>query len=208
MRGFIKKIVVAATTFSLLLLFLFLFHAPLLRVIGNHLIDEDPVETTEAAFVLSGDAWDRGNAAIKLYQKGFTRKIICTGENVPRLFLITGISYQESELTQLYLLSKGIPLRDVELLCKGTSTKEEADYILAYCKERGIKKLTIISTKFHTRRIANTFRKKFRQAGMELLIHGAPSSAYSENEWWKSENGLIFVNNEYIKIVYYLLKNF
>lgn len=208
MKHILKKFAFAALAASAMLLLLLLFHAPLLRFIGNQLIDEDRLTKTQAAFVLSGDAWDRGNEAIKLYKKGFAEKIICTGENVPRLFLIAGIPYPESELTQLHLLSGGIPAQDIELLCKGTSTKEEADYILAYCREHNIKKLTIISTRFHTRRIGNTFRKQFADAGLQLHIHGAPSSAYRENEWWKSENGLIFVNNEYIKILYYWLKGY
>ena len=29
----------------------------------------------------------------------------------------------------------------------------------------------------------------------ELIIHGSPSSRYDENYWWKSEQGLIMVNN-------------
>ena len=208
MKRFFKKTAIAAAGCCMLLLLLFLFRVPLLRFVGNQLIDEDEVEKTPAVFVLSGDAWDRGNEAIKLYKQGFAEKIICTGENVPRLFLIAGIPYPESELTQLHLLANGIPARDIELLCKGTSTKEEADYILEYCKQRDIKKLAIISTRFHTRRIGNTFRKKFEEAGLELIICGAPSSAYDENEWWKSENGLIFVNNEYIKILYYWMKGY
>ncbi len=208
MKRFLKRTVIVTTGCCVLLILLFLLHAPLLRIIGNQLIDEDSVEKTPALFVLSGDAWDRGNEAIKLYKHGFAEKIICTGENVPRLFLIAGIPYPESELTQLHLLASGIPTRDIELLCKGTSTKEEADYILEYCKLHDIKKLTIVSTKFHTRRIGNTFRKKFEDAGLQLIIRGAPSSAYDENEWWKSENGLIFVNNEYIKVLYYWMKGY
>lgn len=208
MKSFLKKTAITAIVCCGLLFLAFLFHVPLLRMIGNQLIDEDPIEKTPAVFVLSGDAWDRGNEAIKLYKQGFAEKIICTGENVPRLFLIAGIPLPESELTQLHLLASGIPAHDIELLCKGTSTKEEADYILEYCKQRDIKKLAIVSTKFHTRRIGNTFRKKFEDAGMQLIIRGAPSSGYDENEWWKSENGLIFVNNEYIKILYYWLKGY
>jgi len=208
MKRFLKRTAILAAFICAALALLFLFHASILRCIGNQLIDDDPIEKTQAVFILSGDAWDRGNEAIKLYKQGFAEKIICTGENVPRLFLIAGIPYPESELTQLHLLSNGIPACAIELLCKGTSTKEEADYILEYCRQQEIKNLTIISTKFHTRRIGNTFRKKFEDAGMQLLIHGAPSSAYNESEWWKSENGLIFVNNEYIKILYYWMKGY
>lgn len=208
MKRFLKKTAIVVTTCCALLFVLVLFHAPLLRKAGNYLIDEDPLKKTPVMFILSGDAWDRGNEAVKLYKQGFTQKIVCTGENVPRLFLIAGIPFPESELTQLHLLANGIPASAIELLCKGTSTKEEADYILDYCRQHGLNRVAIVSTKFHTRRIGNTFRKKFNEAGIQLIIHGAPSSGYDENEWWKSENGLIFVNNEYIKILYYWFKGY
>lgn len=208
MKGLFKKLFGATAILLVLLLVFFLLHVPILRAFGNFLIKEDEMEKVPALFVLSGDAWDRGNEAVRLYKEGFAEKLICTGENVPRLFLITGIPYLESELTQFHMVANGVPAEKVELICKGTSTKEEADVILAYCQEHGIKKLAVVSTKFHTRRIRNTFRKKFEDAGMQLIIRGAPSSAYNETEWWKNEDGLIFVNNEYIKITYYWLKGY
>lgn len=208
MRVRIKSIFLVAVLLAGVLIVSVVFHAPILRLAGNYLIDEDVPEKTPVLFILSGDAWDRGNEAARLYKSGFAGKLICTGGNVPRLFLIAGVSSLESELTQRHLIANGVPSRDIELLCMGTSTKEEADYILSYCKQQHIKKLGIVSSKFHTRRIANTFRKQFEAAGLQLRIYGAPSSAYNENEWWKSENGLIFVNNEYIKILYYRIKGF
>ena len=208
MKTFFKKIFLTVTVLCALLLLIFLLRAPLLRFAGNQLSCEDQLEKVEALFVLSGDPWDRGNEAVRIYKEGFADKIICTGENVPRLFLIADIQYPESELTRMNIIAQGVPQEDVILLSKGTSTKEEADYILEYCRRNNIKKPAVLSTKFHTRRIKNTFKSRFSEAGMELLIFGAPSSAYSESEWWKSEDGLIFVNNEHIKIFYYKLKGY
>lgn len=165
------------------------------------------MEPVPALFVLSGDAWDRGNEAALLYHEGLAEMLICTGENMPRLFLIANVDYLESELSRLHLLSLGVPDAKIRLLKKGTSTKEEADYILDYCKDNGITKAAVLSTKFHTRRIKRTFTAPFEEAGIQLIIHGAPSSGYDEDFWWKSESGLIFVNNEYIKIIYYWLKH-
>lgn len=204
---FLKNLFLAVLAFCLLLLLLFIFRIPILRSIGNQLIDEGNMEPVEALFVLSGDPWDRGNEAVRLYKQGLAEKIICTGENVPRLFLIAGIQYPESQLTRMNIIAQGVPPNDVALLTKGTSTKEEADHILAYCIQNNIKKVAVVSTKFHTRRVQYAFGEKFRDAGIHLIIHGAPSSAYDENYWWRSEDGLIFVNNEYIKIGYYWLNS-
>ncbi|HXH19014.1 MAG TPA: YdcF family protein [Chitinophagales bacterium] len=205
MKRFFRKLFFTAAGFGFMLLLLYIFRVSILRFIGNQLICEDKMEKVEALFVLSGDPWDRGNEAARLYKEGLAEKIICTGENVPRLFLIAGILYPESELTQMNIIAQGVPSKNVELLCKGTSTKEEADFILEYCLRHQIKKLAVVSTKFHTRRIQYTFRKQFKKAELQLIIHGAPSSEYDENYWWRNEEGLIFVNNEYIKIMYYRL---
>ncbi len=206
--SFLKKLLyTVAVLFALLLIFA-LLHVPILRFFGNQLVYENKMEHVPALFILSGGAWDRGNEAIRLYHEGYVEKIICTGENIPTLFKIAKIDYFESELTKMHLLNEGIPENDILLILKGTSTKEEADYILEYCRENNIKKLAVLSTKFHTERIKQTFKKRFEDEGLQLIIRGAPSSSYDENEWWKSENGLIFVNNEYIKIVYYKIRRF
>jgi uncharacterized SAM-binding protein YcdF (DUF218 family) len=207
-RKLIIKFIRIILALILLAVLFAVFHAPLLRFAGNMLICEDNMEKVPVLFVLSGDPWDRGNEAVQLYKQGLAEKIVCTGENIPRLFLIANIQYPESELTRMNIIAQGVPGDDVILLNKGTSTKEEADYILDYCRQNNIKKIAIVSTKFHTRRVKKTFSKKFREAGIELIIRGAPSSAYDESRWWQNEEGLIFVNNEYIKIMYYWLKGY
>ena len=163
MMRFLKKIFIAAVAFCALLVLLILFHVPVLQFIGCRLVYEDKIENVPVLFVLSGDPWDRGNEAVKLFKKGLAAKIICTGENVPRLFLIANIQYPESELTQMNIISQGVPANNVMLLSRGTSTKEESDYIIEYCRQHNIKKLGVISTKFHTRRIQNTFAKKIKE---------------------------------------------
>jgi len=206
MIRFLKTLLASAIACCCLLLLAFLFRVPILQFIGNRLIYEDSMEKVPALFVLSGDPWDRGNEAVSLYKEGLTEKIICTGESVPRLFLIAGIQYPESELTRMHIIAQGVPPSNMEILSKGTSTKEESDFIIEYCRQHNIKKAGVVSTRFHTRRIKNTFKKKFKEAGIDLIIHGAPSSVYEEDYWWKNEEGLIFVNNEYIKIMYYWVK--
>lgn len=202
-----RKFKLTLSLIILLAIFFLIFRTPLLQGVGNFLVYENPMEPVQAVFVLSGDAWDRGNEAAKLYKDGLTNHIICTGENVPRLFLIAKIEYLESELTKMHLLSLGIPEDKIILLKKGTSTREESDYILDYCLQNNLKKVAVLSTKFHTRRIKRTFVGKFKKNNIELIIRGAPSTGYDEDYWWHGENGLIFVNNEYIKIMYYWLKS-
>jgi uncharacterized SAM-binding protein YcdF (DUF218 family) len=184
---------------------LLLFHNPILKAMGNYLILEDSIEEVEALFVLGGGTFDRGNEAVKLYNNGHAPQIVCTSENIPSVLEVIDTLLTEAQLSQKHIANLGVPLENVIALNKATSTKEEAKVIHDYCKEHGLKKVMILSSKFHTRRVNKVFNQQFENSGIELVFRGAPSSKYKENKWWQKESGLLFVNNEYIKLMYYKL---
>ena len=190
----------------LVLLILFIVRKPILRALGNYLIYENDLQKTEAMFVLSGSPYDRGREAARLYKEDFAERIVCVGENVPHNFKVLDIQIIESELTKLQLIKSGVSDESITVLPKGTSTLEESDHILQYCRENGFAKVMVVSSKFHTRRIKQVFKKKFSRNGIEVVIRGAPSSEFNEQTWWENEYGLLFVNNEYVKQLYYLFK--
>ena len=192
----------------LLVLFavLFLKKTEILNFFGNFLIVENSFLQIDNAFVLSGGAFDRGNKAAELINSNKITKIICTGANQPPDFKALKIDMLESELTRKNIISQIADSSKVYLIKRGTSTLEESEIILDYCKINGIDSCVIISSKFHTRRIKQVFVKKFARENITVFISGAPSSSYDEKNWWKSENGLIALNNEYIKQLYYLFK--
>lgn len=199
------------TILLLFTLFLLLFKTPVLRSFAKFLIYENEIsEPYPLVFVLSGGSYDRGNYAAAVYKSGFIEKIVCTGENQsPDLMVYSeDKDILESTLTKIQIVKMGVPDSLIYLLKKGTSTLEESEFILEYCKQNNIKKCVVLSSKFHTKRVKQVFKKKFEEAGVKITITGAPSSAYNEMEWWKSESGLIAVNNEYIKQGYYFIKGF
>ena len=182
---------------------LYFFRHPLMRCVGNYLIEEDELQRTEALFVLSGNAESRAKESAKLLRSAYAPLAICTGEVVPDLFKEVGIEMNEAELSRSKLLTVGIANEKIRLLPIGTSTREEADAILAYCKDNRIRKIMVVSDKFHTNRINYAFRDKFENAGIDLILRGAPAINYSEDFWWANESGLLMVNNEYVKLFYY-----
>ena len=188
------------------LLCLVLFRYPIMRGFGNFLIAADEPQHVPVAFVLSGGPFDRGREAARLYHLGMIDTVICTGETVPQDIIALGLDHSEGDITKILMTNQGVPEDRIVLIEEGTSTLEESDIILAYCKQRGITKVGVISTQFHTRRVRRVFEDKFKKEGIEVLIFGAKADAYDEQAWWKSEYGLINLNNEYIKIGYYWLK--
>lgn len=196
--------------FLLFLLFLGLIYFQrvyILSAFGNFLVYENDIEFIETAFVLSGGAFDRGNKTAVLINENKIEKVICTGANKPPDFKALKIDMLESELTRKKIISQIKDSTKVSLLKVGTSTLEESEIILEYCLKNKLKECVIISSKFHTRRIKNVFLKKFKKEGIDVFIVGAASSSFDEDTWWESENGLINLNNEYIKLLYYFVKH-
>jgi uncharacterized SAM-binding protein YcdF (DUF218 family) len=194
--------------FLVLLLLLLLFRFPILRGIGSFLnVATKAPEKIETLFVLSGGGLDRGAEAARLFHDISIEKIICTGENYsPDLLVFSNDSVVESTLTKMRMVNMGVPDSIVHLLVKGTSTIEESEVILKYCLTNQIKYCYVLSSNFHTRRVKFALSKKFKKNDIQLKVLGAPSTFYDETKWWASEEGLISVNNEYIKLLVYWIK--
>lgn len=203
----LRKIVIVLGVILISLLLTYVIRRPILRVFGNYLIQEDELSQCDALFVLSGNPKDRAMESARLLKAGFAPKVVCTGESVHRILLVVGDSTDEAGLSRMELLAAGIPENQIEVLHIGTSTREESEAILAYCKIKGFKKIMVVSDKFHTNRIDYAFRDVFEDAGIQLILRGCPSTVYSESNWWANEEGLIMVNNEYIKLMYYYIKH-
>lgn len=173
---------------------------------GSYLTCIDSLQNVDVIFVLGGSAYDRGNEAAKIYHQGYAKYIVTTSGNIPDDLKALGIEYYESEITRLGILKNDVPDSCVLALKEATSTKEEAEVILKFCKTYEVRSCIILSSIFHTRRVKSVFSKLLESEGIKVIIRGAPSSIYNENKWWRYEQGMIMVNNEYVKLLYYALK--
>lgn len=200
-----KLIKYAVLFLVVLLLLLFFGKTFLLRGIGNYLIDESTPEKSDVIFVLGGNTFDRCNEAFDLLNNGFSDKIICTGKNVPTILEVFNLKYSEAETGVIHLKSLGVNDKSVRALNIGTSTKEESEAIIKLCTDSNYNRVIVVTDKFHTHRVKNVFLPLFEAENSELLIVGASSSLFDESVWWKSEEGLIMVNNEYMKLLYYFI---
>ena len=201
-----KKFIIIVSCIIGVSLVVFILRYPILRGMGNHLIYEDSLKHVDAIFVLSGQGYERGNEAARLYKQGIANKIVCTGGNKNSDFLAMKMDLYESAITQNDLLRCGVDSSAIDTVNRGKSTDDESKVILNYCKRNNIHSCIIVSSKFHTRRIKYAFKKKFESNGIAIIIHGAPSVIYNESVWWGNEYGAIALDNEYIKLLYYHLK--
>lgn len=192
-----------------------------MRGVGYYLMAETQLEKADAIFVLGGNINDRPVLAAKLYEEGWSEKIIPLGANFDfAQEVLLGCNPDcmsddcnpckpDALLMQEVLEEKlNIPFEAIVPLPEGTSTKEESDAILKFCKENGYQTIIVVSDLFHLKRISYVFIEKFEKEGIKVILRGAKNSQYNENFWWQYEAGLIMVNNEYIKLMYYWLKGY
>ena len=205
MKKFIKRLLIFTAVILLLAFGLYLARKPILRGVGNFLISEDVSEEVDAAFILSGGARERTRIANDIYPL-YTPLIITMGKNESNDLAAMGIKMKDAEIARKAILDLGIDSANVRMIPQGTSTYEEAQEILGYSNAEGFKRIMVVSSAFHTRRVRNVFDKGFREAGIEVVIKGVPPLEYDTDSWWNNESGMIFVFNEYAKLLYYSWK--
>lgn len=178
---------------------------PLLRGLGSWLVVSDTLVPSDAIVVLSSNPHERLPEAAKLWREQLAPVIITTGANQSPSLTVLGIEKPDAALGREVLAGMGIDSAALVALPLGTSTQEEAEAMLGYARREGLQRLILVTSALHTRRSAQVFRKAFEDSGIHLLVHPAPPVEYALDRWWESEEGLLFVNNEYVKLVYYAL---
>lgn len=191
---------------SVILVAGYAFREPLLRQCSKVLIQEDVLKNADAIIVLSGGGYDRGNEAVKLFNEGLGPVMICTGANPVYDLRSFGVDTLECYGSSANLLRLGVPDSCIRVIAAGTSTFEEADTLRHYLEANKYRTVILVTSKLHTGRVKRVFTHKFQGAAITFFVHGAASSRYDELNWWKNEDGLIALNNEWLKTIYYFLK--
>ena len=98
----------------------------------------------------------------------------------------------------------GIPEEDV-LILEGNSrsTQDEALTIREYIRNnREIKSIILVTSKFHSRRAKQIFKKALSVLDREIDIYSSPSKydPSSANQWWKDREDIKWVVLEYLKL--------
>ena len=185
---------------------LYFARVPIMKGFGKLLIKEDANTEVEAAFVLSSNALERGKLTADLYQRKLFPRVVTMGEGINASLLAMGIERTDAQVARQVLIDLGVDSSAIRTINRATSTYEESEQILGYADREGYHHIMVITSKFHTRRVKKVFGDKFRAKGIEVIVKGAEPENYEIDRWWESEEALIFVNNEYIKHLYYWWK--
>lgn len=134
-------------------------------------------EKADAAIVLGAAVWtdkpspvlaERLNHAIILYKENKVKKVIVTGG------LGKDEKFSEADVSEIYLIEKGIPAADILKETKSAITSENLEFSLPIVKANNISTVLIVSDPLHLRRAV----KIARDLGLEAFPSATPTTRY------------------------------
>lgn len=152
--------------------------------------------------ILGGETGSRSIRGLELYREGLSP-----------IILLSGIEYGELQTQQAYLdwraqflMSAGVPKSRILFDIGAQNSWEEAENTLLLMKQKGWRRVIVVSDPPHLRRLDWVWSKIFKDSGMEYSLSASHPSWWDERKWWRSEIGMKFVTMEYLKIGYYVVK--
>ncbi len=181
---------------------------PLLTDLGQYLVVNDKLTPSDIIFVLNGDYTTRPYYAAELYQQDLAPKVvIARAEDLPPAEM--GILPNDTDISVTIMEHLGVPPGNITILpFPGgvTSTFDEAEVLRNYAATADIQHVIIVTSAFHTRRAGWIFTRELAGMDITLEMAAAPYRDFNASNWWQSEDGMITLFNEYIKLAYYFSK--
>jgi len=197
--------------------------------------DNGKLHRADAILILGGGQDTRTVGAVALYRAGLAPVILLANEE-PLPFagyglarsgseiaieILTGVEQVPPQVIDIIGTSCSIDYASLErmsgrmswggLLCEldrfgfVTSTFEEAKALRLWCLANNARSVIIVTNPFHSRRVRWIFTKVLADE-IDMQIATVDAHQYTPRNWWESEEGLIALNNEWVKMVYYWIK--
>ena len=187
---------------------LWVSRAAILQTAAELLVVEDALTPSEFVVLLAGDIQERPRRVAELYKQGLAQVVLVCDVRMTEAQRARRLpSHTEILVTTLELY--GVPRSAIVVLGEEygvTSTYDEALTVKRYLDERRADgPLALVTSAFHTRRARWIFGRVFEASPLTLQMTPAPYESFDATNWWRHEDGLITVNNEYIKLAYYLV---
>jgi uncharacterized SAM-binding protein YcdF (DUF218 family) len=167
-----------------------------LPALGTWLIVADPLGPSDAIFVLDGKTPAREAEAAALYHR--------------RLAPVVGISHArergtiarrlarfpaDQDVAHTALSNLGVPERAIlRLEPEVQNTVEELAVIADVARTRGFRRVILVSSPSHTRRVRTIWDARPRP--VTALVHPTSYESWDAQRWWRSRHGVELVIHE------------
>ena len=155
----------------------------ILARLGEALVNDQPPQKADAVLVLAGDAvGNRILKGVELVQQGFAPVIYVSG---PEGYY----GHSEDQLAIEFALKRGHPPQwFVGVPNHAESTLDEARIMLPILRAKGVRRVLLVTSNFHTARAARIFRR-IATPGMEVVSVAAKDASFAPQAWWNNRRG-------------------
>ncbi|HYA16066.1 MAG TPA: YdcF family protein [Bryobacteraceae bacterium] len=163
-------------------LLLAVFHQQILYGLGAMLVSAGPPQKADMVVVLGGD-W-KGTRILKaaeLVREGYAPRVLVSGS--PNIY-----GHLESEVAVDFITAKGFPREDfIPTSDRNLNTVQEARNDLRLARARGVHRILLVTSEFHTGRAGRIFRREGRD--MEIVVVAADTPEWHHGRWWTDREG-------------------
>lgn len=171
--------------------------------VGRWLVVEDPLQKASAIAVLSGRMPGRALEAARVYKQGYAPRVWLThstepGETMKKL----SIAYAgEETYNKQILMHEGVPESAIQVLEPPiVNTADEMKTIGAAVRNENQRKVIIVTSKVHTRRVRALWNRLAAQDGV-AIVHGDSDDSFDPAHWWRNSSSALDVVREILGLL-------
>jgi uncharacterized SAM-binding protein YcdF (DUF218 family) len=182
-----------------------LVHRPLLRAAGRALVVDDPRERADAVVVVAGHTPSREAMAAALFRDGWAPRLVVSRQSVPgrvQQLLDMGIRRLDFQGESVAALEKyGVPRDAIVTLDQPVEiTETELRAVAALARDRGWRRLILVTTPFHARRVQLVWRRESGGA-IEDRLAVVSDECGAGDAWWRRRRCSEAVLHEYLGLL-------
>ena len=166
---------------------------------GTALVTTVPLGSPDAIIALGSHEWERLPAAAEYARETPGALVLLTQPRVVTIYNCHDCSHRADVLA-----SAGVAApRIVTINDRVSNTRDEAAVARLECERRGIRRLLVVTSPYHTRRAWRIFQRAFAGSGVTLGIEPAlQHSPAQPPRWWAAPYDRAYVRYEWAAIVY------
>lgn len=163
--------------------------------LGWFIAPSDKLEKADAIVVVSGgDTVTRTAEGISLWKDGYAPMLVMVGAAADQ-----GTS--NAAVMRRQALAAGVPSSAILIEEKSTTTQENAEFLKPITDAAGIKRMILVTSPYHARRVKVTFQKTYGK-DYTFIVHPAIDSKWRRSSWWHSADTTALTLDEFTKTFY------
>jgi uncharacterized SAM-binding protein YcdF (DUF218 family) len=177
-----------------------------IRGAGSYLVVADRLERSDAIFVLAGTGPTRLVEAASLYRRGLAPVVVLSlPPDTVRVARELAGEPAPQERALRALVHAGVPRPAIARLDRVVeNTDEELGVDFDYARAQGFRRVILVTSPQHTRRVRMIWDARF-QTALPALVHPTPFDEFDAARWWRSSRSLEKVFHELGGIVHFWL---